>query len=251
LREDFATPLYVLMGITGFVLLIACANVANLLIARASARQKEIAVRLALGADRKQIVAQLMLESLLLSVTAAVTGLGLGVGINHLLLQFLVAADSQLTITASLDSRVLYFCLAIACLTAFVFGLAPALQATRPHLASTVKSQAANIFGGRSHARARKALVTAQVSISLLLLIASSLFVRSLSKLHQLDPGFRKDHVIAFSIDPMLNGYTPERTAQLYRGMLDRIRALPGVTGAAQAVKRVLDGREWRNGITV
>jgi ABC-type antimicrobial peptide transport system permease subunit len=125
----------------------------------------------------------------------------------------------------------------MAFVTAFVFGLAPAVQATRPHLSDTLKSEAGSIFGGRGHARVRKALVIAQVSISLLLLIASSLFVRSLSNLHELDPGFRKDGLLAFSIDPALNGYTPERTAQLYRGLLDRLQALPGVTGVGQAVR--------------
>ena len=251
LRKGFTTPLYVLMAITGLVLLIACANVANLLIARATARQKEIAVRLALGAGRRQIVAQLMVESLLLSATAAAAGLGLGVWINRGLLQFLPTENSSLTLTAALDGRVLAFSLAVALATAFIFGLAPALQATRPHLSDTLKNEAGNIFGGRGHARVRKALVIGQVSLSLLLLIASSLFVRSLSNLHQLDPGFRKDHVIAFSIDATLNGYTQQQAAQLYRSMLDRLRTLPGVSSVGEAVQRVLDGREWRNGITV
>jgi predicted permease len=251
LRRQFTTPLYVLLAITGLVLLLACANVASLLIARATARQKEIAVQLALGANRMQIVSQLLLESLLLSVMAAVAGLAIGAGINRVLLQFLATAESPLTITAGLDGRVLVFSLAVACVTAFAFGLIPAIQATSPQLASTLKSEAGSIMGGRAHARARKILVMAQVSISLLLLIVSSLFVRSLSNLHQLDPGFRKDRLIAFSIDPTLNGYTPERTGELYRNMLDRVRALPGVTDAAQAVQRVLAGGEWRNGITI
>jgi predicted permease len=251
LRQGFTTPLYVLMAITGLVLLIACANVANLLIARATARQKEIAVRLALGASRTQIVAQLMAESVLLSAMAGAAGLGLGVWINRVLLQFLPTDNSQLTLTAALDGRVLAFSLAIALATTFIFGLAPALQATRLHLSGTLKNEAGNIFGGRGHARVRKALVIVQVSLSLLLLIASSLFVRSLSNLHGLDPGFRKDHVIAFSIDPTLNGYTPQRAAQFYRDMMDRLRALPGVSAAGQAIQRVLDGRDWRNGVTV
>ncbi|HYR92095.1 MAG TPA: ABC transporter permease, partial [Terriglobia bacterium] len=140
LRKGFTTPLYVLMAITGLVLLIACANVANLLIARATARQKEIAVLLALGAGRRQIVAQLMVESLLLSATAAAAGLGLGVWINRGLLQFLPTENSSLTLTAALDGRVLAFSLAIALATAFIFGLAPALQATKPHLSDTLKN---------------------------------------------------------------------------------------------------------------
>jgi predicted permease len=251
LRKDFTKPLYVLMALTALVLLIACTNVANLLIARATARQREIAVRLALGADRTQIVAQLMLESLLLSAMAVTGGLGLAIAINHGLLRFMASADSQLTITGGVDVRVLSFSLAMALVTAFVFGLAPAIQAARPKLATTLKNEAGSIFGGRTHARVRHVLVATQVGVSLLLLIVSTLFVRTLSNLHQLDPGFRKDHVIAFAIDPVLNGYTPDRTAQFYSEMLDRIRTLPGVTGAAQAIQRVLAGGEWRNGITV
>jgi predicted permease len=251
LRESFTKPLYVLMAITGLVLLIACANVANLLIARATARQKEIAVRLALGASRAQIVAQLMVENFLLSAPAGAVGLGLGIWIDRVLLQFLPADTSQPTITASLDGRVLAFSLAMAFVTAFIFGLAPALQAARPHLSETLKNEAGSVFGVRGHARIRKALVIAQVSLSLLLLIASSLFVRSLSKLHQIDPGFRIDRLITFSIDPTLNGYSPQRTALFYRDMLDRLRALPGVGAAGQAVIPLLDGSEWDSSVTV
>jgi predicted permease len=251
LRRDFTKPLYVLMAITGMMLLIACANVANLLIARATARQREIALRLALGASRTQIVMQLMIESLLLSAAATAAGVGLGVWINRILLRFIAVDPSQLTLTAALDSRVLAFSIAIAFATAFIFGLAPALQASRPHLSDTLKSEAGNVFGGRRQAHARKALVMAQVSISLLLLIASSLFVRSLSKLRDVDPGFRKDHVITFSIDPALNGYDRQHVTRFNQDLLDRLRTLPGVRGAGQAVQRVLAGGEWRNGITV
>jgi predicted permease len=249
LRELFAKPLYVLMAITGLVLLIACANVASLLIARATARRKEIAVRLALGASGAQIVGQLMIESLLLSMAAAVAGLAIGVWINRFLLQF-VPTDNALTLSAAFDFRVLAFSLAIAVITAFLFGLAPAVQAARPRLAETLRSEAGNIFGVRGQARVRKVLVTAQVSLSLLLLITSGLFVRSLSNLHNLNPGFKADHVISFSIDPSLNGYTPQRTAQLYRDLLDQLRAAPGVSAAGLGVRRVLD-KPWRNGVTV
>jgi predicted permease len=170
--------------------------------------------------------------------------------INRFLLQF-VPTDNALTLSATFDFRVLAFSLAIAVITAFLFGLAPALQAARPHLSETLKNEAGNIFGARGHARVRKALVIAQVSLSLLLLIASGLFVRSLSNLHRLNPGFQTDHVIAFAIDPSLNGYTPQRTAQLYRDLLDQLRAAPGVTAAGLGVRRVLDNSPWRNGVTV
>jgi putative ABC transport system permease protein len=247
LRSRFTKPLYVLMAISGFVLLIACANIASLLIARATARQKEIAVRLALGASRTQIVVQLMIESLLLSALAAIFGVGLGVWIDRMLLRFLPADNAPLTISAALDIRVLLFSLVVGFVTAFLFGLVPALQSTRPYLSETLKNEAGSIFGSRSHARMRKSLVVAQVSVSLLLLIASSLFVRSLANLHQLNPGFRTDRVIAFSIDPTLNGYDQQRTTLFYRDMLDRVRALPGVEAAGHAVVRVLDSGAWRN----
>ena len=247
LRGRFSKPLYVLMAISGTVLLIACANIAGLLIARGTARRKEIAVRLALGASRKQVVGELMIESLMISAAAATLGLGLGVWLDRTLLQFLPTDDAQVTITAALDSRVLLFSVVVAFVTAFIFGLAPALQSTRPNLSETLRNEAGSIFGGRGHTRIRKSLVVLQVSLSLLLLIASSLFVRSLANLHQLEPGFRTDRVLAFSIDPTLNGYDRQRTAIFYLEMLDRLRALPGVEAAGQALMRVLDGGAWRN----
>ena len=251
LRETFATPLSVLMAITGLVLLIACANVAGLLIARGTARQKELAVRLALGAGRMQVVSQLMIESLLLSVIAAATGLGLGLLMSRGLLQFINSDNLPMTITASPDGRVLVFSIVVAFLTTFIFGLVPALQATRPRLAETLKSESVSVWGSRGQARIRKILVIAEVSLSLLLLIVSSLFVRSLSNLYRVDPGFRRDHVVSFAIDPATNGYNPERTQQFYRDLVERLRSLPGVISAGQAVQRILEGAEWRNGITV
>src|SRR5215471_15925963 len=141
LRSRFSKPLYVLMAISGTVLLIACANIAGLLIARGTARRKEIAVRLALGASRKQVVGELMIESLMISAAAATLGLGLGVWLDRTLLQFLPTDDAQVTITAALDSRVLLFSVVVAFVTAFIFGLAPALQSTRPNLSKTLKNK--------------------------------------------------------------------------------------------------------------
>ena len=151
LRCRFSKPLYVLMAISGVVLLIACANIAGLLIARGKARQKEIAVRLALGASRKQVLGELMIESLMMSAAAATLGLGLGVWLDRTLLQFLPTDDAQVTITAALDTRVLLFSVLVAFVTAFIFGLAPALQSTRPNLSETLRNEAGSIFGGRGH----------------------------------------------------------------------------------------------------
>jgi predicted permease len=247
LRDRFTKPLYVLMAASGMVLLIACANIAGLLIARATARQKEIAVRLALGASRGQIIVQLMIESLLLSAASAVFGLSLGVWLDRMLLQFLPTDNAQVTITAALDTRILFFSLSVAFVTAFIFGLAPAFQGSHPNLSDTLKNEAGSILGRSSHTLVRKGLVVVQVSLSLLLLIVSGLFVRSLANLRELDPGFRIERVIAFSIDPTLNGYDQRRTALFYREMLDRLKALPGVEAAAHSVVRVLTGSAWKN----
>jgi predicted permease len=192
-----------------------------------------------------------MLESLMLSVAAAVSGLALGVLIDRVLLRFFNAENLPMTITAVLDYRVLLFSIAVALATACLFGLAPALQTTKPQLSTTLKSEAGTILGSRGQARVRKALVIGQVALSLLLLISSSLFVRSLANLHHVDPGFRIDHLISFAISPQLNGYTAERTIQFNHDLLEGLRRLPGVTSAGQAVQRVLEGAEWRNALTI
>jgi predicted permease len=250
LRRQFSKPLLVLMAIVALVLLIACANVANLLIARATSRQKEIAVRLALGASRKRIVSQLLVESLLLALTGGLAGLAFAVWIDRLLIGFLPPAGTPLTISTSPDWRILAFNLGISLLTGIVFGLAPALQSTRPNVASTLKDQSGAILGGTS-VTFRKALVIAQVMLSLVLLIGAGLFIRSLKNLKDLDPGFRTQNLLAFEIDPPRNGYKPERTRQFYRELMDSMNALPGVEAASLAVVPVLEGDEWDSSITV
>ena len=179
------------MAVVGFVLLIACANVANLLIARASSRQREMAIRLAIGATRRQIVQQLLVESLLISLAGAAAGLVLATTIVRILLAHLPANEISLTLSPAPDFRVLGFTFAMAVLTAFLFGLIPAMQATRPDLAPTLKDEAGNISGAGSQVYFRKILVVAQVALSLLLLIGAGLFVKSLQNLKQLNPGFK------------------------------------------------------------
>ncbi len=178
-QRQFSKPLLVLMGIVALVLLIACANVANLLIARATSRQKEIALRLALGANRSRIVSQLLVESLLLAIAGGAVGVLLAMGLDQALLSFLPVTDQPLTISTQPDARVLGFNFVIALVTGIVFGLVPALQATRPDLAPTLKDQAGAVIGSGS-VGLRKALVVAQVTLSLLLLISAGLFIRSL-----------------------------------------------------------------------
>ncbi|HWB95200.1 MAG TPA: ABC transporter permease [Bryobacteraceae bacterium] len=250
LREQFTKPLMALMAIVALVLLIACSNVANLLIARATSRQKEIAVRLALGAGRVRLVRQWLVESLLLSVTGGLAGLLLAVWMDEMLLRFLPNETSTLTLSSTPDWRVLTFNLSVSVLTGLIFGLVPALQATRPELAGTLKDQAGSVTGVFSTSL-RKGLVVAQVALSLLLLIGAGLFIRSLRNLKDLDPGFRTDKLVTFSVDPSLNGYKPERSLQFYRQLVERMGRIPGVGSGALAVVPVLDDNEWDSTVTV
>ena len=187
LRQQFSSPLLVLTVLVGLVLLIACANVANLQIARATARQKEVAIRLALGAGRSRIVSQLLVESLMLSLAGGAIGLVLAVWMDRALLNFLPTGGNPLTLSTTPDWRILTFALAVSLVTGVVFGLVPAFQATRPELAGTLKDQVGSIAGGSS-VGLRKSLVAAQVSLSLLLLIGAGLFIRSLGNLKDLIP---------------------------------------------------------------
>jgi predicted permease len=250
LRRQFASPLLVLTGLVGLVLLIACANVANLQVARATARQKEIAVRIALGASRSQIISQLLVESFTLALAGGALGLLLAIWMDRALLSFLPTGDAPLTLSTVPDWRILLFTLAISLLTGILFGLVPALQLTRPELAGTLKDQVGSIVGGHS-VGLRKILVAAQVALSLLLLIGAGLFIRSLSNLKGLDPGFRTANLIGFAIDPPMNGYKSDRSLDFYRRLRESLDALPGVESSALAVIPVLTGDEWDSSMAV
>jgi predicted permease len=250
LRQQFANPLWALMAIVVLVLLIACSNVANLLIARASARQKEIAVRLAMGASRARLVAQLVEESLLLSLAGGVLGIGLAVAMDKALIGFLPQGITPYTLSAAPDWRVLAFTLAVCVVTGLLFGLAPALQATRPELAGTLKDQAGGVVGGAG-AGLRKALVLAQVALSLLLLIGAGLFLQSLRNLQGISPGFNTANLLSFAVNPTVNGYPVERSREFYRQLHDRLREIPGVSNATLAIMPLLDGNEWDSTVTV
>jgi predicted permease len=251
LRDQISSPLLVLMAIVGLVLLIACANVANLLIARATARQKEIAVRLAMGAGRGQIVSQLLVESLLLSLAGGLAGLLLAIWIDETLVGFIpTGAANTLTISATPDWRIMGFTLAVSLLTGIIFGLVPALQATRPELAPTLKDQVGAITSTAS-VGLRKSLVVAQVTLSLLLLIGAGLFIRSLQNLKNLDPGFKTKNLFTFSINAPLNGYKPERSREIYRQIYDNLNSLPGVESASMAIMAIMEGNEWDSSVTV
>jgi predicted permease len=250
LRRELRTPLWVLMATTGMVLLIACANIANLLLARATGRQKEIAVRLAMGATRGRIVTQLLIETLSLSALGGILGLALAFWGDKALMAIYLPTDSgNLNISTAPDSRILLFTLAVTVVTGVIFGLAPALQSTRPDVGRTLKDQAGAVVGG-GHGRLRNALVVTQVALSLLLLIGAGLFLRSLKNLSNLGPGFPAERLVGLNIDPSLNGYTPQRLNTFYQQLTDNLSSIPGVKSVAVASMRIMENDEWDSGLT-
>jgi predicted permease len=252
LRNSFSQALIVLMCMVGLVLLIACANVANLLIARAFARQKEIAVRLSLGATRGQLVRQLLVESLLLACAGGAAGIALAVAMTRGLLALVPTDGNPLLIRPEPDWRILAFTLGVTLATGLIFGLAPALRASRPDLWETLKDTVGSIAGSGGSLFLRKGLVAAQVALSFLLLFGAGLFVRSLQNLQRTDTGFRDiDNLVTFQLSPALNGYDMPRAMQFYRDLLDRLRAAPGVKGAAIAAVPLLHGWEWDSSLSV
>jgi predicted permease len=251
IRQQLSQPLWLLLGIVGGVLLIACANVASLLIARATSRQKEIAVRLALGASRRRIVGQLLVESVMLAAIGGMLGLVIASWTTRFLLGFLPLSDTPHVISGSIDNRVLVFNFALSLATGLLFGLVPALRSTRPNLAPTLKDQVGAVVGGGGGVRLRKGLVVAQVMVSVVLLISAGLFIRSLRNLRLLDLGLKTDNLIAFNLAPTLSGYTPLRTKQFDKQVLDRVSAVPGVTGMAFAQMGLLEGNEWDSSISI
>src|SRR5687767_1359043 len=251
LRNDFSTALIVLMCMVGLVLLIACANVANLLIARGFMRQRELAVRLSLGASRGRLVRQMLVESLLLAFVGGLVGLALAVVLTRDLIALVPAEGNPLLISPRPDLRILGFTLGLTFLTGIVFGLLPALRASRPDPWSTLKDTVGSIAGGSGSLFVRKGLVTAQVALSFLLLFGAGLFVRSLQNLKTTDTGVALDNLITFQLSPELNGYDTARTRQLYEQLLERLRSVPGVKSAALAAVPILAGTEWDNYMSV
>ena len=230
LRRRYSQPLTILLVVAGLVLLIACANVANLLLTRATGRQREIAVRLALGATRRRLISQLLTESLLLSLIGSAAGLLFARWGRDLVLRFLPqAADVQVT----LDGPVLGFSLLLGLSAGLLFGLAPALQATRPDMTPVLKDD--NLSGGPKRFNLRRGLVVVQVALSLMLLSGAGVFLRSLRNLEQLDPGFVRENVLVFSLDPRLKGYTAVEARLLFDRLIERLKLLPGVRAAGVA----------------
>jgi predicted permease len=231
IRGGVVSFTWILMGAVALVLFIACINIAGLLLARATDRRREIAIRLAMGASRLRLVRQLLTESILLSIVGGAIGLGLAVWIINLLLAFRPPLDFPLTMDVSVDWRVVLFALATSVITGAVFGLAPALQATRPELVSALKDTAAQ--AGYRRSRFRNGLVVAQLALSLVLLIAAGLVGRALQRLQTMNPGFETSNALTLSFDLGLQGYDKEKGQQFYHDVVDRVQSLPGVRSAS------------------
>jgi predicted permease len=235
LRADWETSLLALMAMVGLVLLIACSNVANLMLARANGRQKEIAIRLAMGAGRMAIVRQLVVESLIIAVAGGVLGLIVTNWTTAGLLRLLPDDATGGWLAASLDWRTLGFCTALAVSTGILFGLAPAIGSTRLDLAPALKEQSGNAAAGGAQAWLRKLFIMAQVALSLMLLVGAGLFGRSLFNLMTEDPGFHAEKLLRFSVDPRLNGYDNARGRAFYRELQQRLTLLPGARSVGGA----------------
>lgn len=234
-QDPYDAILAIMLGaLVGLVLLIACANVANLLLARSRARSREIAIRLAIGAGRGRLIRQLMIESLVL----ALLGGALGVGFGYLGIRFLrsvpVPTDLPVVLDFQMDARVLLFSFALALVSAVVFGLVPALQAGKTDLVSTLKS-AGLTSSARRRTLGRSALVVAQVALSLILLVAASMVLDGFRKTLVLNPGFRTDHIMLMELNTAFARYNDEKSREFYRTLVERARAVPGVTSVALA----------------
>lgn len=242
LREKFSTSLLLLMGMVGLVLLIACANVAGLLMARATARQKEIAVRLSLGASRGRIIRQLLVESVMLSVMGGIAGLLVSFWASSALVGMLGAGRNPIYLSTGVDTRVLGFTAAVSILSGILFGLVPAFAATKVNVAPTLKENAAQFSARGGRFRMGRALVGGQVALSLLLLIASGLLLRTLDRLQRVSLGFDRHALLTFEVRPGLNAYPDERLIGYYQELQRRLESLAGVRSVAFTQHGPIDG---------
>jgi predicted permease len=250
LRRTFERPLVVLQWLVGVVLLIACTNVANLQLARAAARQREIAIRSALGASRPQIVRQLLIESVILAAVGGVAGLLLSVWLTRGLVRFLPYDPAILSLSATPDLRVLLFTMAVTLTTVFVFGLVPAIRGSHVRESATLKEEAGSISGGHGHVRLRKTFVAVQVALSSLLLIGAGLFARTLDNLRKVRLGFDIENVAMFGVRPATQ-YDDARKLQVFRTLMESLATVPGVKSAGANSARLLTGGRWDSQISI
>jgi predicted permease len=248
--DEAKTPLRLLLGVTAFVLLIACANIANLLLARSAARAGEMAIRLSIGASRARLIGQLLTESLLLAVLGGIAGLVVARWTLVLVIS-LLPPEVQHTITFSMSGTVLVFGIGVTFATGLLFGLFPALHSTRPDLVSALKNQAGQPSGAKGAARVRLLLATSQIALAMMLLASSGFFVKSLLNVSRVDLGFTVDHVATFGLSPDLNGYSIDRTRLLFQRLEDELRAAPGVTAVTVSNVALLAGHNRARDVAV
>lgn len=248
LRDDYERPLWLLLAIAALVLLIACANLANLMLARATAREREIAVRLAMGASRSRIVRQLLAEGLLLAIVGSVLGVALSVTLSTFLVSLF---GDAVVIELHADGRVLAFTTSVAAVACVAFGLAPALRATRAEPASVIKAGARGSTGAREGFALRRTLVVVQLALSLVLVFGALLFVRTLQNLTHVNTGFRQDGVLVSTFDFRRAGLGEGAQRALERDLLARLTSAPGIQSAAPLFISPLDGSDWNQAIVI
>ncbi|MDQ3696521.1 MAG: ABC transporter permease [Gemmatimonadota bacterium] len=250
MHSEASTPLILLFTLTGIVLLIACANIANLLLARAASRSMEMAVRLSLGATRRQVLAQLLTESVLLAVLGGVASLVFA----HWTLAFitsLLPSEATTSMQFGLRWSAVVFAFALAVVTGLLFGLFPALHSTRPDLVTALRNNSGKLSGSRGAARFRTSLVTAQIALSMALLTSAGLFIKSLRNVSRVDLGLNVENVVTFRIVPIRNGYDSTRSKALFERVEEELSALPGVSGVTAATVPLLAGSNWGNNVSV
>jgi putative ABC transport system permease protein len=251
LRRNYESPLWLLLATTGLVLLIACANLANLMLARATAREREVAVRLAIGASRGRVVRQLLAESLLIAAVGAASGAVLAQWLSRFLVNFLTSDNAPIFVSLALDWRIFAFTSVLAVVTCLVFGLMPAIRVTGTAPGAAMKAGSRGSSDSRERFGLRRALVVLQVALSLVLVVGALLFVRSLRNLMTVDAGFRQDGLLVVNLDLRKAGIPVERRTSLYDEITSRLSALPGVTAGAQAFIVPVSGSGWNNNIVV
>jgi putative ABC transport system permease protein len=248
-REDSETPLWLLLGISGLVLLIACANLANLMLARAGARERQITIRQALGATRGRMIRDLLMESVLLALAGSLCGLFLAFAVSRLVVAFISTADNQIFLDLGMDWRVFAFTAALAVLTTILFGLAPAFRATRAEPATLLQSGSRGMSAGRERFGLRRILVVSQVGLSVILLMGALLFARSLRNLVTLDVGFQQNGILITSVDFKRLHLPEDRFADYKREIAKHVSSIPGVESAASAMLIPFGGDTWNDNI--
>lgn len=251
LRNQYDSSLWLLLTITGLVLLIACANLANLLLARASAREREIAVRLALGAGRVRLLRQLLVESGLLAVTGALLGVGLAELLSRVLVSAISTEDYSLTLPMGIDWRVLLFAAGVAAVTCVIFGAAPALRASGADPVIAMKEGGRGLTTGRERFSLQRVMVVTQIAVSLLLLVGALLFVRSFRNLMMFNPGFREGGITVAYIGFQESKFGREHPEEFKRALLEDVRSTPGVRDAASTTMVPLLGGSWTHRVPV